>query len=64
MKPTCPMCDVIQHQKPIRVWDYIKNVSVSQYLCKNCKNGFRLYQSRKKSWTIPKRREDNQSYQP
>ncbi|MGC1709486.1 MAG: hypothetical protein WA799_06775 [Nitrosotalea sp.] len=54
----CPICNWKQTQKPIRTWDYLKTVTVSQYKCDNCTKTFRLYQSPKSSWTIPKRKEE------
>jgi len=69
-KPTCPVCDKEQKQKPKKTWTYGKmiekrtidgtewgaSVKCSSYACK-CGKSFRYYLTAKgKSWTIPKRK--------
>ena len=67
-KPTCPVCDKEQKQKPKKTWTYGKmiekrtidgtewgaSVKCSSYACK-CGKSFRYYLTATgKSWTIPK----------
>lgn len=71
---TCPICNKVQKQKPKKSWTYGKmiekrtsegttwgaSVKCSNYECK-CGKSFRFYLTAKgKSWTIPKRKTNNE----
>ena len=74
-KITCPICNKEQKQKPKKSWTYGKmieertvegtiwgaSVKCSNYECR-CGKSFRFYLTAKgKSWTIPKRKSNNEN---
>lgn len=59
-KVKCPHCGKNQNQQSIKNWKYGASVAVSRYKC-ICGKLFNHYKSSKKSWTIPKNMESNES---
>jgi len=52
---TCPFCSKKNEQKPIKEWNYGKNVKVKRFKCE-CGKIFNFYNNGIKTWTIPKKK--------
>ena len=51
----CPFCSKKNEQKPIKEWNYGKNIKVKRFKCE-CGKIFNFYDNDKKTWTIPKKK--------
>jgi len=52
-KLTCPKCNQPITGKPFKSWKF-GGYDVKRYECQKCKSNFNLYQSPKRTFTIPK----------
>ena len=51
-KLVCPLCDKEVTKSPFKTWKF-RGYDVKRYECQNCKSKFNVYQSPKKTFTIP-----------
>ncbi len=54
-KLTCPLCSNSVHMSPFKSWKFA-GYDVRRYECPTCKANFNVYQSPKRTYTIPKPR--------
>jgi len=52
-KLVCPVCGKSVSTDPLKSWKFGR-YDVKRYACQSCKSKFNLYQSLKRSYTIPK----------
>jgi len=52
-KLLCLVCNHEVTTSPLREWKY-RAYDVKRYQCQNCKSKFNLYESPKRTYTIPK----------
>jgi len=52
-KLVCPVCGKSVSTDPFKSWKFGR-YGVKRYECQSCKSKFNLYQSPKRSYTIPK----------
>jgi len=52
-KLVCPVCSKSVSVSPFKSWKFGR-YEVKRYECQNCKSKFNLYESPKRTYTIPK----------
>ncbi len=52
-KLLCPVCNRNVSVNPFKSWKF-RDYEVKRYECQNCKSKFNVYESSKRTYTIPK----------